>query len=908
MPREADFNMGAAGKIKLKIWQEFGLLDFDLTQVKGWSLEVAYLHLKPTGGHRLGLNAGTDLNWLTLSSVSHPWVEGRSKRYGPDTEGFGATFNESSYQNESWGWQGSRIWNMILGNGNSMRKEGQLEALEDGWFRIEVPSDLMSAMVTGASHGLAILDGSTETISNSTVASRETDEGPFLLVKVGASDPIPPSPPDRLELHGASDFSTSTNGALRLGFQVPDGAFSYNLRIDGEPVPRWQIPFADSPGAWQSFTLVDLPPAVEVEIEVMVLDASGNSSQPVAAKGTTSPAWSAHPLPSSPFQPHPADPPLLGKARVWALPELTEVDPVSGRLLFATSASDPRGQNAVWDGASRTVRLAAAKGEIVSFQIVIEGRVTGCRLETTSLRGPAEIQPEGFRLWRTWYVGRQSEYALPMDGDFDVPTGDNAIEGQTLQAVTLDLPIPIEIPAGSYAGTVEVSCNEGGVQLSLNVLVYDVTIPTETHFLVELNCYKGPGTAGSFRFIDSFRLAHYHRATINRVPYSHRGRVNPDWAPEVDTRGRIIDWAQFDANLGGLFDGSWFVDNPRSGVPAPILYMPLFEGWPLDFKRHYRPGRGVPTTADDRYRRLRHDILAPPIEQAFSAEFQRTFVEAVRDFRNHFRQRGWNRTILQFYLNNKPKYGYTLWTLDEPSKYLDWAALNFFGNLFKRGIDDPEVYALDWQEELYRVGLAGLMRDRPTMLFRADVSRPMWQGSLSDGVINWVYVSSIAYRIPRIIRELKVRAPALLSQYGSPSAVEDNNWDAAVWPLATFVRHFDGILPWQSLGGPAALRQPMQHALLIDGGSYGHAVASYRLHGFRYGAQICELLRLVQLKTGWSREQLGLLVAQAVPLQFHPDESIDWQRRGPPFARPTGAWQFLQLKEGLLQLLTQDFE
>ena len=39
-----------------------------------------------------------------------------------------------------------------------------------------------------------------------------------------------------------------------------------------------------------------------------------------------------------------------------------------------------------------------------------------------------------------------------------------------------------------------------------------------------------------------------------------------------------------------------------------------------------------------------------------------------------------------------------------------------------------------------------------------------------------------------------------------------------------------------------------------------------RVHALRRGAQDTELLRLLQLKNGWSREHVGLLAAQRVPL------------------------------------------
>ena len=167
---------------------------------------------------------------------------------------------------------------------------------------------------------------------------------------------------------------------------------------------------------------------------------------------------------------------------------------------------------------------------------------------------------------------------------------DNNINGQVHQAVTVDCHIPKDAEPGDYAGRVTLAAGGSSATLRLKVRVYSAVIPDDIFFNPELNCYGGPGEAGSAQFFNSYKIAHYNRCTINRVPYNQSGRVHPDWAPDVDESGEVTAWGRLDRNLGPLLDGSNFKENPRSGVPVPTIYLPLFEGWPLNYQKYVRAG------------------------------------------------------------------------------------------------------------------------------------------------------------------------------------------------------------------------------------------------------------------------------------------------------------------------------
>ncbi|MFQ6048918.1 MAG: glycoside hydrolase domain-containing protein, partial [Phycisphaerae bacterium] len=540
---ETDTNMGKTDRLKLKVWQELAIVDFDVAAAKSRQVVGAELWLRPVGQARVGQQRGTDLNWITVSTVSGEWVEGLGQRsYRQDPKGHGATFNEASFGRRAWAWPGSKVFDVILGNGQTFRYDGRLQPAGDGWFKMSIPVRFVHALVAGASHGLAILDGSTSPAQNAYIASRESGQGPYLRVQLGEPDEVAPRPPGELKVAPAPMAATPRHGAVQVRFRRPADAAAYHVRIDGQVVARWQIPYPRAEGSLEQFEIVDLPAGKQIKLEVAVADAAGNVSPFVSATGQTSAALSVPVLPASDWRPKGGPARISGgRLRVWALPAIVKVDPIRGGVLGESARPRFDQANAVWDAAEGLIRLVAARGEIVSFQLAIEakrGRLSGVGVKVSPLRGPAgAIARRNVRLFRNWYVRAggvwHSEYAVPLRGRFDIPTSDNGIRAQRLQAVTVDVHVPRQARAGRYDGRVTVeAAGLEPLELGLRVVVYDVVIPDELNFNPELNCYRGPAEAGTKRFFEAHRLAHYHRCTINRVPYSQSGKVHADMIPK----------------------------------------------------------------------------------------------------------------------------------------------------------------------------------------------------------------------------------------------------------------------------------------------------------------------------------------------------------------------------------------
>jgi hypothetical protein len=419
----------------------------------------------------------------------------------------------------------------------------------------------------------------------------------------------------------------------------------------------------------------------------------------------------------------------------------------------------------------------------------------------------------------------------------------------------------------------------------MELVVYPVTIPDEIHFSPELNSYGPPGgKAGTPYFYEAHRLAHYHRCTINTVHYSHHGNVIPEYAPELAGTGastHVSDWSRFDRIFGPLLDGSAFEDNPRGSVPVRAFYLPLHENWPLPLLDHYA-FRDPPRRQEVI---VRHQLEAPPIGRALPEAYEAGFRNVTRDFAAHFVERGWTRTDFQMYLNNKYQYwGATYWTLDEPVCRDDWQVIRFFADLYKSALE----------------GCAG-----PRFVFRGDISRPWWQYDQLDGLMDSIYYGGGIFELPEFARRYNRRIPDP-HVYGACNQVGASNLESAVWCLKAYVLGANGVLPWNSIGGAQSLTEPEQTALIVPGDLAGYSgpVVSLRVFALRRGAQDVELLRMLAERRGYSREQIGALIAQRVPL------GAQFRQR---FADEAAALQFeslsgqsiVSLKEGVLLLLSE---
>ncbi|HLX63139.1 MAG TPA: hypothetical protein VKX17_17850 [Planctomycetota bacterium] len=880
---EADTNGGKAPRIKLKIYQEFGLLDFDVSKLKGKKIESAALFVAPDGGERFASKGrGGDLRWFTVSTVSSEWEEGLGQSYSKDEQGHGATFNEASYKTRPWTIPGSKCWDATLGNGNTLRCDVDAGDPKDGWFRIPLDVRLVQALVAGASHGLMIMDGSTGVDRNCTISTREGKNPPYLLVTINGDDTAAPAAPTNVKIAPAPNEATAAHGAAEVSLTVPEKAFAYQIKLNGQALPRWQIPFAGKAGTTQRFFLRYLPTDAEMKLEVAAVDLTGSHSEAVSTNGKSSGAV-AVPAPAQMSTMLVFD--LFDKwtpIDIYGIPEGTHVDAILGREIFTKDGS-VKPNNVSYKGLTR---LSAARGETATVLFAVENHLNG----PSTFKIPATTDIDGCKVnyWKTWFVQVsgmwEAAYAIPLkpNQELRIPDEQNKILGQKFALIVCDIVVPADAKVGDHRGNLL-----GGTTW---LHVHSAIIPSEIHFNPELNAYDEPGGAGSARFFDAHRLAHYNRCSINSVPYSQSGAMHGGCAPKIGADGHVTDWSEYDKNFGPLLDGSAFKDNPRAGVPVPVLFLPFNENYPLAMKGNYDPG--CPLSGQDW--KPKHDLLAKPPEQAFSKAYQDAFATCARDFAAHFAEKKYDRTLAECFFNGKWTYGKnalagSAWNMDEPSAMLDWYALRFYSRLFHQGVADQKGTHL---------------------IFRGDISRPMWQGNFMDGLMELMNANNEQFQMPQLMHDDARRMPTILYTYGEANSLDRSNLETVAWCLKAYCCGCDGVVPWQSLGDDSAFdvgdKPGNGNALIVDGSKrFGvNAIASLRVHAFRQGAQLCELLRLLEIKKGWSRAHSGALVSQIIPLgsQFKQGFADD---AAPLKFEKLNADDFVRLKEAILKMLDE---
>jgi hypothetical protein len=837
---EASCNFGGAPRLKLKSYQEMSLIDVDAAPLKGRALKAATLYLRSPGEPTLAR--------VTVGSFGAEWVEGTSTEYKPQPGS--SCYSWRQFPNVPWTIAGSDLCSVMLGQGGTTwRSADASQPNESGWQKVAVDPSVLAARTAGISHGLLLFDDTgtewtrrgeqfrTRSFPNRFVYSKDADRAsaPYLIAELGEVDREPPAAPSDLR----ADRSDLPAGEAWLSWKTPfdrgpAGTLGFFVTVNGKEVPRYLIPLAAKPGEPVRMHLRDLglKAGERVQIAVRAVDAAGNISEPTQASTTVS-ALAASPLPgesppvakTSSQQDVPL--PMLGQAHVAIIDELDKVSPLNGKMIPQRSPAYLR-NNHLWNAAKRQITIFAARNEFVSFQILFRGAVAGVQPELVftddALKGVfgryANVNGPG---------GPLPDPVIPLAGPFSVPTPEEHLAAQTAGSLHVDLYVPHDVAVGAHAGTLRLRSGQDRLEIAVKLHIWDFTLPDYLSFIPEMNCYGLPPEER-----DYYRLAHRHRVVLNSLPYYQNGIIHPGCAPTW-SRGSL-NWRAWDARFGPYFDGSAFADLPRKGVPLECFYLPLHENWPDPIKDNYNG-----------------DYWA---DRAFTKQYRDDFVRASRLFAEHFDKKGWHDTLFQGFLNNKNIYkerGWSRatspWLLDEPAHLQDFWALHYFGAAFHEGIHQA----------------AG----KAKMVFRVDVSRPMWQRDLLDDVLDYNVVGGEMRRYRRMVLDRKEANRQIAIEYGSTNAIDASNVQPLFWSIDTWTLGCDGVLPWQTLGTADSWKHADSLALIYPprGGRHGEPIPSVRLKAYRRGQQDAEYLTLLQLATRQPRWAVAQEVRAAIGLR-----------------------------------------
>jgi len=882
-PSEQTFNDGNKPQVKIKGRENQVILKFDLSGIPAdQRVTRAVLSVQLSGPEYR-------LNQVGYSTVPTEWVEGNGAA--------GAAGNSCHRwpggQGRLWGDPGSTILDVIHGNGGNVN--GWLLARPVGRrWELDIPPRAIEAMRTDQPGGLILMDETgwwSGKRANIFILSRESKSPPKLTVTYGGKDTAAPSAPSvRVVDADLDDGQMLVEITCGGGDGAKGLALGYDMRLlkgaklaegnwdQGKAVPRYRIPRPKAAGEKIRLWLKGLEAGGAYSVGVVAYDEGGNrsavaSTAPTKATGPTlAPRLPLKSLPVRKGGPVKLLPGLTG----WAVDELTKVDPISGMVLDGPRYTDAGGRagNTVWDGQEKRVLLHAARGEIVAFRLALEAPKGGVNVNLkprafAAADGPAVIGGERFLLRREWYCKTRAGWygnAIPdlsakANGVVSIPAEDNKVPAQTIQTVLVEIAVPKAVKPGTYDGGIDVIAfgNMGTVPIRLTV--HDAVIPDELSFIIELNSY---GQRNKDLFYAIHRMAHRFRLGYNVLAYGHTRIGSLSCLPKIVGKGadaKVADWSMWDEWMGPLLDGSLFADLPRGKTPIPHFYLPFHESYPtaiydqyaggkFHLDRHLKPGEKWNQDAWRFYVSANDGYVA----DEFSDTWKAAAAKVAREWREHFEAKGWTRTEMQIFANNKlyfrNKPGSTasaLWTLDEPSYGRDFRALGFLYRTFKKPFEGTKL----------------------NVITRGDISRPQWQGDRVDGACDVSVVSSAIYSWQPMIQRRRIEHGDRYWFYGgSPSLTTDLTQLAALYIKNWTLGCDGGLAYWTSFQGNK-WDQADRLALVLSG-AHGYkalAVPTDRIAAQRRAQQDIELLNLLAKKKGWSRRRVARAVAAAVNLE-----------------------------------------
>ena len=537
-------NHGAALELVVEGLKSFALFEFDVSRARGLAISQAKLRFHIVPQSRPLILAGIS----TISGVGS-WGEGKQ------TEGRAkagaANFFFARTDEQPWAYPGSELADVTFGPGGSLYAYRTPEKAGGDWYEIDLPVQMVLALVSGDQFGLMLTDEKGQTEFRHLISSRETHFPPELLIQGSRAGRAAPGPvqsfksgtiieslPEEARALGRT-FLRPGSVVLHFGGAGDDAgrgvATRYEVSYAESPideasfecaaaVPRWCLnplvpkthPFSTSNETRDEvFGVVEQLAPGKVYYFAARATGEGGRLGPVTPLGR----YRASVRTSRPLPPRPAPKPARDHhapamstkgVKVWAFPDMLKVNPQTGALLEMGGFSQHRIHNSVWDASISTVTLVGARNEFVAFQIAIESPtpLSGVQVKVGKPVFDDAQLPKifegsgGFQLYREYFVpeGPASnphrqwypDPLVPLEGAFNLPAGDNPVPGQTVQPVFVDVYIPHGAAPGQHMGTVLVQTQgQPDKEVTVKVTVVDVTLPDSLNFVVDLNCYGG---------------------------------------------------------------------------------------------------------------------------------------------------------------------------------------------------------------------------------------------------------------------------------------------------------------------------------------------------------------------------------------------------------------------------------
>jgi hypothetical protein len=376
---------------------------------------------------------------------------------------------------------------------------------------------------------------------------------------------------------------------------------------------------------------------------------------------------------------------------ISAIPASVRIDPTTNKIIedrfiiHSLPAESILEKNWIFDGVK--VKLFAAKGEYISFQVVLSNHsadaLKGIDIDMSSFKNIStgvNVNPELFLEWsvevktpstgypkaslgKGWYPDAlipikyiQKGAVSPKGGwiyPLQLPDFNNRIDKQLSQIFWIDQYIPLDAGAGIYTAEVKVTIGSESRKIPVELNIWNFTVPNENNVKASL---QHEGFVSSMNEKDE--LAIYQLMKRNRVAV-----MDPTYGPllNVSASGAIgVDWKSFDGRFKKYLSGDAFTkafgyeNGPGYAEPVETFLLPFDI-----YGKHDTPGWP--------------DIGKPDVELQDSN--QAIYISVIHEVRDHLKPLvNENKTDLTVYLNG----------LDESYFPEAWQRMRHYGNLFKK--------------------------------------------------------------------------------------------------------------------------------------------------------------------------------------------------------------------------------
>jgi len=268
---------GAEPHLILQGRASFALLQFDTFPLKGFTVIKAILRV-----HAEPLSVPLQTVGISTVSGNGPWKETEATFYRPSGTAW-------------WSYKRSDLVDVTFAQGGSLYAYPRARPGGNGWYEVDVPPQIVTAIATGDQFGIMISDEKGQTQTRHVLSSREGGHAPVLMVEAEKRSSSVMAP---LQVRTAGDRLTFDGARSRLDVRygpAPIGNFAI-----ATPYPRWLIdPLA--PKAHPLATSNTLTSMVTVslrasrQVHIISLHALWTKPAPSVRSSISAPFASLHP-------------------------------------------------------------------------------------------------------------------------------------------------------------------------------------------------------------------------------------------------------------------------------------------------------------------------------------------------------------------------------------------------------------------------------------------------------------------------------------------------------------------------------------------------------------------------------------------------------------------------------------